>query len=156
MRRLWIAAAAVVAATVGTTTALAVGPEKTAFAIARDGNLRVISSAIMLPSSAELRGGWLNEAISCLETRRLRVRIEVFYSRGQQTKNLSRTRTRTVHNCAEGGPNVGFTLFAKPNNFACPNGRWRPGDYSFHTRTTELASGLVSEAVLILTRTAPC
>ena len=61
-----------------------------------------------------------------------------------------------VENCAEGGPNVGFTIFAKPNGFACPNGNWRPGDYSFLTRTTELASGLQATAVLILTRTAAC
>ena len=56
----------------------------------------------------------------------------------------------TVDNCAEGGPNVGFTLNARANGFGCPNGKWRPGDYSFTTRTVEQASGLEATAVLIL------
>jgi hypothetical protein len=137
-------------------TAAAAGPEKTAFGIAKSGDLQVSSSAIMLPRAADLRGGWLNEAISCLETRTLQVTVDIFWSRGTASRHVQRTRTITVENCAEGGPNVGFTLNAKANGFGCANGRWRPGDYSFNTKTVELASGLEASASLILTRTTRC
>ncbi len=137
-------------------TAAAAGPEKTAFGIAKSGDLQVSSSAIMLPRSADMRGGWINEAVPCTETRTLRVTIRIFWSRGSATRNVTRMKTMTVDNCAEGGPNVGFTLNARANGFGCPNGRWRPGDYSFTTRTVEQASGLEATAVLILTKTARC
>jgi hypothetical protein len=146
-----LALAGVVAA-----TAAAAGPEKTAFGIAKSGDLQVSSSAIMLPRAAELRGGWLNEAISCLETRTLQVTVDIFWSRGTSSRHIQRTRTMTVENCAEGGPNVGFTLNAKANGFGCANGNWKRGDYSFQTRTVEQSSGLEATAVLILTKTARC
>jgi len=154
--RIRLIAAGLALAGIAAATAAAAGPEKTAFGIAQSGDLRVVSSAIMLPRAADLRGGWLNEAIACTETRTLRVTAEIFWSRGSSTRHVTRTRTVTVDNCAEGGPNVGFTLDAKANGLGCPNGRWKPGDYSFHTKTVELASGLKATAVLILTRTARC
>jgi hypothetical protein len=154
--RIRLIAAGLALAGVVAATAAAAGPEKTAFGIARSGDLQVSSSAIMLPRAAELRGGWLNEAVPCTETRTLRVTVEINWSRGSATRSITRTRTRTVENCAEGGPNVGFTLNARANGFACPNGLWRPGDYSFTTTTVEEATGLEAAAVLILTRTARC
>jgi hypothetical protein len=154
--RIRLIAAGLAVAGIVAATAAAAGPEKTASGIARSGDLRVMSSAIMLPRAADLRGGWLNEAIACTETRTLRVTVEIFWSRGSSTRRVTRTRTVTVDNCAEGGPNVGFTLNARANGFGCPNGNWRPGDYSFNTTTVEQASGLEATAVLILTRTARC
>ena len=156
MRKRWIGAAAVALVAVCTATAAAAGPEKTVFGEARNGDLRVISSAIMLPRAADMRGGWLNDAVPCTATRTLQVTVEIRWSKGTQTKSKTRTKTMTVDNCAEGGPNVGFSLNAKANGFGCGNGKWRPGDYSFSTTTVEQASGLTAHAVLILTRTARC
>jgi hypothetical protein len=156
MRKRWVAAAAVGLATACAATAAAAGPEKTVFGEARSGDLRVISSAIMLPRAAEMRGGWLNDAVPCTDTRTLDVTVQIIWSKGQQTKSKTRAKSMTVDNCAEGGPNVGFTLNAKANGFGCPNGTWRPGDYSFSTTTVEQASGLTAHAVLILTKTAKC
>jgi hypothetical protein len=138
------------------TTAAAVGPEKTAFGTAKSGDLQVTSSAIMLPRAADLRGGWLNEAVPCTDTRTLIVTVEIFWSRGPSTRHVTLTKAATVDNCAEGGPNVGFTLSARANGLGCRNGKWRRGDYSFHTRTVEQTTGLEATAVLILTKTAPC
>jgi hypothetical protein len=145
------AVAAVLAASAG-----AAGPEKTAFGTAVSGSLELTSAVIMLPRSAELRGGWIDESLPCTDTRTLEVEVEIFWSKGNRTRHRERSRTMTVENCAEGGPNVGFTLGARGQNLACPNGKWRPGDYSLHTRTRDTTTGLVAHAVLILTRTTPC
>jgi hypothetical protein len=151
-----IAAAAALAIGLGATSAVA-QPEITAFGTARDGDLLLASSVIFLPRSVEMRGGWVDESVSCFDRHSLRVRIEIFWSRGNQTKRKIATKTRAVDNCAEGGPNFGYALNAKLNGFACPNGNWRRGTYSFNTRTTDLtAGGLRADASLIHTKTERC
>jgi hypothetical protein len=156
MRKRWIAAAAALAVGLGATAAAAQS-EITAFGTAEDGDLLVASSVIFLPKSAEMRGGWLDESVPCIAQHSLRVRIEIFWSKGNQTKRKIATKTRLVDNCAEGGPNVGFAVNAKASGFACPNGKWRPGTYSFNTRTTDLtAGGLNADASLILTKGGTC
>ena len=156
MKRWLIAAAAALAIGLGATPAVA-QPEITAFGTARDGELLVASSVIFLPRSVEMRGGWVDESVSCFDRHSLRVRIEIFWSRGIQTKRKIATRTRDVDNCAEGGPNFGFAINARTSGFACPNGKWKRGTYSFNTRTTDLtAGGLRADASLILTKTGSC
>jgi hypothetical protein len=53
-----------------------------------------------------------------------------------------------VANCAEGGPNMGFTFSARRLGMACPSGAWKPGRYSLATTTKHLASGLEAIASL--------
>lgn len=156
MRKWWIAAAATLAIGLGATAAVAQS-EITAFGTARDGDLLLASSVIFLPKSVEMRGGWVDESVSCFDQHSLRVRIEIFWSKGQQTKRKIATKTRAIDNCAEGGPNFGYAINAKASGFACPNSKWRPGTYSFSTRTTDLtAGGLRADASLILTKTGSC
>jgi len=40
-------------------------------------------------------------------------------------------------NCAEGGPNVGFTITARSLGLACRDGSWKPARYDFVASTTE-------------------
>jgi hypothetical protein len=156
MRKRWIGVAAAALAGVLAATASAAGPEKTAFGGAKNGTLELTSSVIMLPRAVEMRGGWQDESLPCTDSRTLEVTVEIFWSKGTATKHRTRTRTMTVENCAEGGPNVGFTLAARGQGLACRNGKWRPGDYSFLTVTRDTVTGLEASAVLILTRTTRC
>ena len=114
------------------------------FGEAARGSLRVISGIFVAGSTADLRGVWLDESQPCTQFRTLRVSVLIDYSRGQSTRTVTRRRTGAVQNCAEGGPNFGFTLRARRHNLACPNGRWRPGFYPFQVRTRHLASGLLA------------
>ncbi len=116
--------------------------EPFAFGDAKRGSLQVVSGALVAPGSADLRGVWLNEALGCEQWRSLRVNVLIDYSRGSVTRRVRRSRTGAVKNCAEGGPNFGFTLRARRIGLACPNGRWKPGLYSFDVRTTHRATGL--------------
>ncbi len=116
--------------------------EPFAFADAQRGSLRVVSAAFVAPGVADLRGVWFDETLACDERRTLRVNVVIDYSRGSATRSVSRRRTGVVRNCAEGGPNFGFTLRARRVGLACPNGRWKRGFYTFIVRTTERATGL--------------
>lgn len=118
------------------------------FAVARDGDLFVASSIFASRTSVDMRGVWLDESIGCEQWRRIRVRAIVSFSpRGaDRTRTVAKRKTRVVQNCAEGGPNTGFTLTARSLGFACPNGRWRPGRYDFTTTTRHFASGLLAAA----------
>ncbi len=123
--------------------------EPFAFGHAERGSLRVVSVASVAARSAELRGVWLDENVGCDQFRSLRVGALIDFSRGSTTRTIRRGRVGAVRNCAEGGPNFGFTITARAAGLACPNGRWRPGFYSFVTRTTHRAtriSALVSLA----------
>ena len=97
---------------------------------------------------ADMRGVWLNESLGCDQWRRIRVRILVSFSPpgASRSRLVRKVKTGIVQNCAEGGPNTGFTVRASGLGFGCPNGRWRPGRYDFVTRTRHLASGLVATA----------
>lgn len=120
----------------------------TVFSEARQGDLRVFSSVLVSRTAADMRGGWLNEAVGCDQWRRLRVRILVaFTPAGSSSTQIARKRrTGVVQNCAEGGPNMGFTVGARSLGFGCANGRWRAGQYDFVTTTRHFATGLLSAA----------
>lgn len=59
-------------------------------------------------------------------------------------------------NCAEGGPNFGYDLTARAAGMACPNGRWKPGYYSFVTTVRDRTSGLAAQASLHYEATRAC
>jgi hypothetical protein len=124
--------------------------EPFAFAQAERGSLRVVSGASVGARNADLRGVWLDETVGCDQFRGLRVAVLVEFSRGSTTRRVARERTGAVRNCAEGGPNFGFTVRASRIGLACRNRTWRPGIYTFTVRTTHRAtrtSALVSLAV---------
>lgn len=114
--------------------------EPFAFAQAERGSLRVVSGAFITARTADLRGVWLNEALGCDQFRALRVAVLVDRVRAGRTTRVRRERTGPVRNCAEGGPNFGFTLRASRIGMGCPNGTWRPGLYTFVVRTTHIAT----------------
>jgi hypothetical protein len=151
-----IAAAAAAAVALGLTAPAALGAYPIAFATATKGNLNVVSDVLLAANGAEMRGVWFNEARSCFETRRLRVEIEVFYSRGTATSHVQRVKTGTVANCAEGGPNFGFFFRPSRHGLACPNGRWKPGSYSFLTTAKDLRSGLTASTSLLWDKRGSC
>jgi hypothetical protein len=112
--------------------------EPSVFAAARMGNLDVVSGVLVSPTSVDLRGVWVDETRPCTQTRLLDVKGVVDYVPfGQQGQRVQRKRTFRTANCAEGGPNMGFTLGAKAIGFGCPNGRWKPGQYTFVTTSVD-------------------
>lgn len=138
--------AAVAAGLVAVAAALVLPAEASAepfaFGEAKRGKLQVISGAFVADRAADLRGVWLNQSRPCNVSRMLRVNALVDYSRGSTTKRVTRRKSGAVQNCAEGGPNFGFTVRAARVGLACPNGRWKPGFYTFVVRTTHRASGV--------------
>ena len=119
----------------------------TTLGVAHLGSLTVTSGAFVSPKSVELMGVWNDPKVSCLTNRKLRVRAAVdFIPAGGNPRRAVRTGVFTSPNCAEGGPNVGFTLTARKLGFACPNGTWKPARYNFLTQTTELKRGLKATA----------
>ncbi len=130
----------------------------TTFGIARSGTLEVSSSVLVDHRVVDMRGGWVDESINCTAFRQLRVRVEVFRQPpGSSTfQRFRRTRIRPVQNCAEGGPNMGFSLTARRLNMDCPNGTFRPGRYDFVTRVRHTATGVVSIGSVSFTKTAGC
>ncbi len=140
-RKCLVGFAATGALALGAAPALA-SHEPFAFGNASRGSLKVVSGAFVAPSTADLRGVWLDASKSCNTWRSLRVKVLVDYSRGSVTRRFSRERTSPVRNCAEGGPNFGFTVRASRIGLACPNGRWKPGFYTFVVRTLHRATGI--------------
>ena len=124
---------------------------------ARLGTLTVTSRVILDARSADMRGVWNDTTVSCRVQRRVRVVAEVDYVPfGGSGRRFVRRGTFLDSNCAEGGPNVGFTIRARSTPFACPTGRWRRGRYTFVVKTTEPKRGLRAAADLDWTRTARC
>jgi hypothetical protein len=133
-----IAAAAALAADLPTSTA-----------VAERGSLKVVSRALLNARSAELMGVWLDARRPCAEQRRLRVSIVVDRVRGAATTRRTRSKIGPVANCAEGGPNFGFTVTPAGLGMACPTGgRWTPGRYTLVVRTFDAVSGLRAVATL--------
>ena len=155
MTRRMISAAAAVALGLGAPAALGAN-EPIAFATATRGSLNVVSDVLLAASSAEMKGVWFNDARPCSEGRRLRVNIEVFYSRGATTSRVRLAKTGSVANCAEGGPNFGFFFRPSRHGLACPNGKWKPGSYSFLTTAKDLRSGLTASASLLWDKRGSC
>ena len=146
-----VALAALVAAPVGAADHL-----PSTLSIARDGNLDVYSSIFVSHTATDQRGGWLNESLGCLQWRRLTVRINIFRTRHGNTQSRTFVRSSPVQNCAEGGPNMGFSKTASGLGFGCASGRWKPGLYEMVTRTVFLATGLTSVASTGFRVTARC
>ena len=109
----------------------------TSTAVAERGSLKVVSRALLAPRSAELMGVWLDARRQCSEQRRLRVSILVDLVRGSTTTRKSRSRLGLVTNCAEGGPNFGFTVTPSGLGMSCASGRWKPGRYVFPLRNRD-------------------
>ena len=128
------------------------------FGISRKGQLDVVSSILTTHRAVDMRGGWFHDGVSCLAWRRLDVRVLVEYQApGSQTSQRFRARkVRSTMNCAEGGPNMGFSLTATRVGFACPNGTWKPGRYNLSTTTRHVATGSVAIATLDWTNRAGC
>lgn len=155
MRKLIMCVA--LAALFGATVPALALAEPATFATARKGSLDVTSSILVTSKAVDQYGGWTDESKPCTAFRTLRVRAEIHFTRPSGTgQNRIRTRRSAMMNCAEGGPNLGFSQTAASGSFACPDGRWKPGRYDFVTRTTHLASGLVSIASLSWIRRGTC
>ena len=153
MRRTSLVIAVVVAALALSATA---GAGINSFAEARRGNLHVLSSVLLSGKSVDMRGGWFNTSLSCTASRRLRVHAQIQRTAGNSSVATGMAKTRRVMNCAEGGPNVGFTLAPADAGMACPNGSWKPGRYDFLTRTRHVRGGVVAVATLSWTRRKAC
>ena len=148
LRKLITIALALGAVATWPSAAAATAHEPFGFGEAARGSLRVISGIFAAESTVDLRGVWLDESQPCTQFRTLRVSAHIDYSRGQTTRTVTRRRMGAVQNCAEGGPNFGFTLRARRHGLACPNGQWRPGFYTFQVRTRHRASGLLAVATV--------
>jgi hypothetical protein len=122
--------------------------EPSSFGTARLGTLTVTASVFVAPKAADMRAVWNDTKAPCTESRRLRVRILVDRVAAGKTTRVRRAGTFRDANCAEGGPNVGFTLSARAAGMACPNGRWKPGLYHFLTRAKEPKQGLEASTSL--------
>jgi len=149
--------AALVAGLVAAATAAAAGEPPTAYADAYLGSLHVTSGIFVSPTAADLRGVWLDTKVACTVTRKLTVKAQVYLT------PFGKTGTRRVRigrfpdaNCAEGGPNVGFSLTARKLGYACANGRWKPGRLGFVVTTTEHTKGLRATASLGWANTRVC
>jgi len=132
----------------------ALGNETSVFAHAQLGSLSVVSGALVSRTAAVLRGVWNDEHVSCRTTRLLTVKILIDHV--PSGKRLARSGRFEDANCAEGGPNVGFTITARQAGLACSNGAWKPGRYDFVTTTTEPAKKLLATASLQWTNSKPC
>lgn len=143
MRTLLIALSLAVAA-----PALA-ADDPAAYGVAQRGSLKVVSGVLLDPAGGEMKGVWLDGKRGCLDTRPLRVSIQIdLVSAAGKTTRIKRSRRGNVDNCAEGGPNFGFDLTPKAYRMACANGRWKPGRYALTTRTLDIRSGILAQASL--------
>lgn len=123
--------------------------DPSAYAMAQRGSLKVVSNVLLSPTGGEMKGVWLDGKRGCLDTRPLRVSIQIdLVSPAGTTTRIKRSRRDNVDNCAEGGPNFGFDLAPKAYKMACANGRWKPGRYSLTTRTLDIRSGIIAQASL--------
>jgi hypothetical protein len=136
--------------------AVAAGGEPTSFGSARLGTLTVTTSVLVSPKAVDMRAVWNDTKAPCTENRRLRVRVLVDRVAAGKTTRVRRAGTFRDANCAEGGPNVGFTLSARAAGMACPNGRWKPGLYHFLTRAREPKRGLEASVSPDWTNTRRC
>jgi hypothetical protein len=132
----------------------ATGGETSTFAHAQVGSLSVVSGVIVTRAAADMRGVWSDEHVSCRTTRLLTVKILIDHV--PSGKRFARSGRFKDTNCAEGGPNVGFTITARQAGLACPNGAWKPGRYDFVTTTIEPTKKLLATASLLWTNSKPC
>lgn len=131
-------------------------PGTASYAEARLGSLRVVAGVRVTAREADLRGTWLDAAVACTASRRLRVSVLVDAAWEGRSRRVTRSGSFLAPNCGEGGPSVGFTLTARQAGLACPDGRWRPGRYSSTARTREPTRALQATASLVWTTTRRC
>lgn len=123
--------------------------DPSAYGMAQRGSFKVVSNVLLSPTGGEMKGVWLDGKRGCLDTRTLRVSIQIdLVSPAGKTTRIKRFRQAAVDNCSEGGPNFGFDLAPKAYKMGCANGRWRPGRYSLTTRTLDVRSGISAQASL--------
>lgn len=128
----------VVAAALGAAGTAIAAREPSVLAASQIGSLSVVSAVYVSPKSVDLLGVWIDETRPCTEKRLLDVTGSVDYVPfGRSGRRVSRKRTFRTENCAEGGPNMGFTLRAKAIGFGCSDGRWKPGHYTFVTTSVD-------------------
>jgi hypothetical protein len=151
-----VAVAGLAASLLAAGTAAAAG-EPEVFASARIGSLSVTASALVTPKGVDMRGGWIDETQPCSQTRLLDVTAEVDYIPfGQSGQRFKRKRTFRTANCAEGGPNMGFTFTPKQMGFGCPSERWKPGRYHFTTIAVDHRKRLRAVASVGWEKPEPC
>ena len=143
-----LALGAVVTAVLVSAPIASAATDRGTFAVARKGHLLVSSSVLVGNKDVEMMGGWVNDSMSCARHRRLDVRVIIERVRRGNSKRFRDETSGLVQNCAEAGPNFGFQLTASQVGMACPDGSWRPGQYSFATNTLHRASGLRAIASL--------
>jgi hypothetical protein len=123
--------------------------QPSAFGMAQRGSFKVVSNVLLSPVGGEMKGVWLDGKRGCLDTRTLRVSIQIdLVSAAGKTTRIRRAKSGEIDNCAEGGPNFGYDLEPRALGLGCASGRWRPGRYSMITKTTDTASGLIAQAAL--------
>ncbi len=122
------------------------------------GSLHVTTGVLLQGKTVDLRGVWTDAKVSCRVKRRLTIDAIVDFTPpgGSGGGHTARHGSFRDFNCAEGGPNVGFTLTARQLHLACPNGSWKPGDYSFSAAATEPTTKLHSHANLGWKQTQGC
>jgi hypothetical protein len=131
--------------------------EPASYGTARLGSLTVTSGILVSAKSVVMQGVWNDAKVSCRVNRRLTVKADVNYiPAGGNPRRFVRRGVFLDTNCAEGGPNVGFTITARQPGFACPNGAWKPARYSFVVRTIEPTRKLQSVVSLDWFKTARC
>ena len=151
-----LALGAVAAATLAAAPTASAALDPGAFGVAQDGALVVSSSVLVGGRNVEMMGGWVNESQPCSHRRRLQVDVLIDRVRSGNTTRFQDSKAGLVGNCAEGGPNFGFQLRAADVGMACPNGKWRPGRYTFNTDTLFRARGLTAIASLSWHNTKAC
>ena len=103
------------------------------------------------------RGVWTDTKVPCSAQRKLTVKALIDYvDKAGKTHRLILTKAFKDGNCAEGGPNVGFTVSAGQAVLNCPNGAWKPGQYQFVTTTTEPVRKLKAIASVGWTKPGRC
>ena len=123
--------------------------DPSAYGMAQRGSFKVVSGVLLSPTGGEMKGVWLDGKRGCLDTRPLRVSIQIdLVAAAGKTTRIKRSRRGNVDNCAEGGPNFGFDLTPKAYKMACADGRWKPGRYALTTRTLDIRSGTLAQASL--------
>jgi hypothetical protein len=152
-------AAAALAALAAAAPATAAGPfDPAVLGTATRGHESVMTAVYVYPTGAQLLAVWTEDGIGCSVGHRLRITGTFDYtpSPSGRSRRYRITRTFRVGNCAEGGPNTGFTLRAYKRHAVCPGGRWHPGDYQMSTTATDLATGLKASADVQFTISRPC
>ena len=141
---------AVAAGLLATATAAFALGEPIAYGEAEQGSFRLVAGVVVDTKLVELKGTWLDESVSCTAKRKLTVEAALTYSPPSgPAKSVTRKGNFTSMNCAEGGPNVGYTLRPASVKAKCPSGAWKPGQYAFNTGVTDIAKKLTAKASLL-------